>query len=118
MNRILNEEKDYPFTLIAIEKLDYFLSTNNISEISLIKLDVEGFEMSVLKGAEKIIRATKPVLFIELDDDNLRENNTDAASLIQLLTGFGYTKIFRAVDSLPITTRTDFQHAHYDIVAT
>lgn len=117
MNRILQVEKDYPFKLIAVEKLDDFLQDKNIAEVNLIKLDVEGFEISVLKGAEKTIRANKPLLFIELDDDNLRENGGDAAAMIQLLVSFGYSKIFRAVDSVPLTLTTDFRHAHYDIIA-
>ncbi len=34
------------------------------SDIGLIKIDVEGFEMDVLKGAERIIKKYKPVLLI------------------------------------------------------
>lgn len=39
---------------------------DNIKEaISLIKIDVEGFELEVLKGAKKVIKRDLPELFIE-----------------------------------------------------
>jgi FkbM family methyltransferase len=117
MNRILKEEEAYPFKLVMIEKLDDFLKREKIPTVELIKIDVEGFELSVLKGGEETIRRCRPVLFIELDDDNLRENNTDAASMIELLQDFGYSSIYRATDLTAITSTTNFQHAHYDIVA-
>jgi hypothetical protein len=37
------------------------------SSCKLMKLDVEGFEMRVLKGAEQTIAEHRPVLFIEND---------------------------------------------------
>ncbi len=117
MNRIFMEEKDFPYKKIAIEKLDDFLTGRNIFRADLIKIDVEGFELSVLKGGEDIIRTSKPTLFIELDDDNLRDNNTTASSMIELLISFGYKNIYRASDRSPLTPLSDFQHVHYDIVA-
>jgi FkbM family methyltransferase len=41
------------------------------SDVSLIKIDVEGHEASVLKGAEKTIMTHHPVIFIEVWDKNL-----------------------------------------------
>lgn len=117
MNRIFMEEKDYPYKLITIEKLDDFLEAEKIHRVDLIKIDVEGFELSVLKGGEKIIRSCKPILFIELDDDNLRDNGTNAGSMIELLISFGYKNIYRASDRYPLTPFSDFLHVHYDIIA-
>jgi FkbM family methyltransferase len=49
--------------LLTIDQLD-------IEDLSLIQLDVEGFELSVLKGAADTIRAQQPVIVIEDDRNN------------------------------------------------
>ena len=41
--------------------------------ISTIKIDVEGFEFFVLQGASKLIESHKPIIFIEIFDENLNE---------------------------------------------
>ena len=51
--------------MIDIEPLDDIVSSENISNIDFIKIDVEGFEFDVLKGARKTIADYKPVLCIE-----------------------------------------------------
>lgn len=47
---------------IEIIKLDDFVEKNKIAKIGFIKMDVEGFESNVLKGAEKTIKTFKPIL--------------------------------------------------------
>jgi FkbM family methyltransferase len=38
------------------------------SEVSLIKVDVEGTELAVLQGAEKLLREARPALILEAND--------------------------------------------------
>lgn len=47
---------------IQVRKLDDL----ELSEIEVIKLDVEGYELEVLKGAEQTIRRDRPMLIIEV----------------------------------------------------
>tara|TARA_B100000029_G_scaffold432793_1_gene445227 strand:- start:56 stop:835 length:780 start_codon:yes stop_codon:yes gene_type:complete len=49
---------------IYTKKIKYFKS-----KIDLIKIDVNGFELSVIKGLLKIIKRDTPVLFIETGND-------------------------------------------------
>jgi len=51
--------------MIEIESLDEIVIKENITNIDFIKIDVEGFEFDVLKGARKTIANHKPVLCIE-----------------------------------------------------
>lgn len=41
-----------------------------------LKIDVEGAELMVLRGADKILRQDRPVIYIEVNADN-REAATD-----------------------------------------
>ena len=62
-----------------IRTLDSF----NLSNISFIKIDVEGYEINLLKGAYETIKRDKPVIFIE----KTLTNNND---LINFLNDLEY----------------------------
>ena len=51
--------------MIDVEPLDEILKNENITNVDFIKIDVEGFEFDVLKGAMQTIKNCKPVLCIE-----------------------------------------------------
>lgn len=118
MNRIvLGEEQSerFPYHEIRVEVMDAIWPTLSLEKLDVMKVDVEGFEYEVLKGAEATLRKFKPVLFIELDDDNLRENGSSALELIGYLGTLGYSAR-QAVDlsSLP----RDLAHCHMDVLCT
>lgn len=54
------------------------------SDIALIKIDVEGHEAGVLRGAEKTIGALHPVILIEIWKENLE-------TVMPILKGHGYS---------------------------
>jgi len=56
----------------------------NLSVCKLIKIDVEGMELSVLQGAEKTIHRCRPFLFVE---NNTREGSPET---VQALFDLGY----------------------------
>ena len=57
-----SESKAYEDVRVQIRKLDDY----NIQNVSVIKLDVEGYELDVLEGAKKTILENKPIIFIEI----------------------------------------------------
>lgn len=75
---------------ISIRTLDSYIKEKNISKIDLIKIDVEGFEMSVLKGGQQTLSEYKPDLFIELSTENLKDQETSGEELIKFLENIGY----------------------------
>jgi FkbM family methyltransferase len=120
MNRILSDaehalEKDFAFDEIEIVKLDDFADENKLDRIDLIKIDVEGYELKVLRGAEQVLRKYSPVLFIELDDDNLKAQNNSAQELILFLNEIGYD-VRRADNKQKVATGDDFTRRHFDII--
>lgn len=56
--------KETPMVKVGVKKLDTF----NFNNIDFIKIDVQGFELNVLKGANKTLKKNNPVLCIEEDD--------------------------------------------------
>lgn len=52
---------------IIIRKLDEIVETLNIQHIDFIKIDVEGFESHVLKGALQTLSSQQPLVVLELN---------------------------------------------------
>ena len=50
---------------VPIITLDTFLSPAQCEQVSLIKVDVEGFELEVFRGADKLLRTYYPTLLFE-----------------------------------------------------
>lgn len=63
--------------------------------IGLIKIDVEGHEVEVLKGGMKLIEEDKPVMLIEVHDANFVMAGTEKWDFYRLLAGMGYMPIFQ-----------------------
>lgn len=58
---------------IKIVKLDDWIKESDISKIDFIKIDVEGYELEVLKGAIETIKKFKPVLGISIHHPKLKD---------------------------------------------
>jgi len=56
------------FVEIPSVTLDSYAAAKNIQRLRLIKIDVEGGELEVIKGAQKILRELKPIIIMELSD--------------------------------------------------
>lgn len=62
-------------------RLDDFLG---VAPVSLLKVDVEGFELKVLKGAQSLMSKSRPVLYVEND------RVSQSRALIEFLWSFDY----------------------------
>lgn len=60
---------------IEIDTLDNVLLTE-LNRVDMIKVDVEGMEIDVLKGAKEILRKFKPIVYIEAATDEEFRNVT------------------------------------------
>jgi FkbM family methyltransferase len=76
---------------VELTTLDEFCRKESVEEIDLLKLDVQGFELSVLKGARHLL-ATRKVgcLVLEVSFIPLYENQGTFHDLTTLLTGHQY----------------------------
>lgn len=120
MKRILNagDVENFESELISIDTLQNQMDKLNIKEVHAIKIDVEGFELKVLQSAAFILEKTKPILFIELDDSNLKGQNSSALQLVNYLKEFNY-KIYNAqAPNTPLDINVNYTNCHFDIICT
>lgn len=80
---------------ISFKTLDEVVTSNGLNdkELKLLKVDVEGFDTIVLRGATRIIQQHKPVLFFEYNRANMIAINEDGLSTIFSFRNYGYHKI-------------------------
>lgn len=70
--------------------LDAFLAERAIPKVDFIKLDVDGNEHEVLKGAEALLRASGPKIVLELAPGVYREKMGEFDELLDGLWHLGY----------------------------
>ena len=70
--------------------LDDLLLERDPSPVSLIKIDVQGAEEKVLRGATAVLRKLRPALFVEVDDTALAAMGSSAESLLGFLADRDY----------------------------
>lgn len=87
---------------VAVKKLDMLLSQEH--NISLLKIDVEGFEKYVVDGASEVLKRTDMVFFESWDQNFLNYGYT-ACDLIELFEYKGFKVFSIANDKLSIISR-------------
>lgn len=66
--------------------LDGFVKEKSLKDIDILKIDVEGFDGQVLRGATALLRNQHPTLFVEYIPRLLKNCNFDPAEYIKLIT--------------------------------
>jgi len=76
--------------LLKTVTIDEYINTNNIKHISFIKIDVEGGELEVLKGAINTLTKQQPDLVLELLYTGYQSHLNRQQELIQLIKVLKY----------------------------
>ena len=75
---------------VRARPLDDIVQESGVVRVDAIKIDVEGAEYLVLKGAVQTLDRFHPMLLIEMVEHQLREMGTSAAQVRELLRAHGY----------------------------
>lgn len=66
------------------------LDSLNFHDVDFIKIDVEGWELPVVEGAQRIIRRDRPVMVVEQKPNNAERYGRGRLAAVQLLLSWGY----------------------------
>lgn len=75
---------------IEIDTVDVFFKKWSLTRLDLIKIDVEGAELQVLKGGLDTISRMHPYIIIEIQDETAHDAGYEAVEILRLLKSFGY----------------------------
>lgn len=108
-------DEGYVGTQVSAFTLDSFVASEQIAHIDMIKIDVEGFEFNVLQGALETLKTKRPILVIEVDDNNLQRQNVTAKQLLEFLSNTGY-KLADLQTEKALNMQDSFQNCHFDVL--
>lgn len=79
---------------ISVTTLDAYLAAHSIGRIQVMKIDIEGYEMEMLKGATKLLSSKDaPVICIEYSRDV--EHTGDATDIYDFIKGINEYRVFK-----------------------
>ena len=103
------------FMKLKVVKGDDYLAANGIEHINLIKIDVEGFEKSVLEGLKDSLKRFRPIVFMEYSE--LTKNTIGTFEGFMELFPENYTiQKFNSNDNRYWLSKFDFNSSGGDIV--
>jgi FkbM family methyltransferase len=94
---------------IPAVSLDDFCRQNGIERLDFIKIDTDGHELEVLKGAQKVIDKFKPVIIFEVGIYVMEEANIDFSEYLNFF-GFLNYSLFNSTGLKEITENNYYKY--------
>ena len=85
-------------TEFNLQTLDSFLTDDQIENIDLIKIDVEGHEKEIFLGASKLLKNGDAIICMEIMDYEIVDGTSEA---LKTLNGYGYDYMYEPFDTAP-----------------
>jgi FkbM family methyltransferase len=87
--RTKDSEERYVLTQVPKVSLDSFCDENHVAP-DVIKIDTEGSELFVLKGARAVLARRRPLIFLSVHPSHLRSLGQSTEEVVALLSELGY----------------------------
>jgi FkbM family methyltransferase len=79
---------------IEITSLDDFMCAQQAAaNCKLVKIDAEGFDCSIIRGAMKFLQQVRPVVMFEYNRDNMDTIGEKGLETLRMLCDLGYSKV-------------------------
>lgn len=106
---------------IPVVPLDQYVRDNHIEKLHFLKVDVEGFELKVLDGADTVIRKLRPYIMMEMRATDLTDR-VRCEQMVERLEQGGYICcriIKRPFPHFRVLARADTETAtfHFNLLA-
>lgn len=111
------EAGNYQLETIKTIVLDELVANKTLRTPDIIKIDVEGWEMHVLKGLQQTLQTYHPTLFIEFTSPNLRAAGTTCAELAEFIRALGYQLYEYDPRSKTLIVQQEFNFEHKNLIA-
>jgi len=86
---------------VPLRRIDELAETLGLDRVQLMKVDVEGAEVAVLRGARDLLARDRPALLLEVVEAALQGQGSSRAELARLLEGLGYRPFVFGSDGIP-----------------
>lgn len=91
MIHLAGEEEPQEKIVVPIRKLDTIMSEDpSLLRTTFVKIDVEGSELAIFRGASKMLDIAKPVIYCEIVDSYCRRYGHRLVDVVDYLMGAGY----------------------------
>lgn len=102
---------------VPVVTLDSYLAQAGVDRVDVLKVDVEGAEIYVFKGARRLLSSEDaPAVFFEIDARLCAAAGTTTTEVKQLLIDYGYG-VFRRRGGAFVRVGLDEPHGHEDLFA-
>jgi FkbM family methyltransferase len=78
---------------VPVDTLDNILARKRVNRVDLIKIDTEGCELFVLRGARETLRRFRPDIMLEYNESNTLQFGYKPDETAHLLAEYGYSGI-------------------------
>lgn len=75
---------------VPTRRLDDVVADEGLGRVDVLKCDVEGAELRVLAGGQRVLEHHRPVVLLEADDLHQRREEATAANVLDVVTSYGY----------------------------
>jgi FkbM family methyltransferase len=91
LSSIAYELSNAKHSTVKTHTLDNFLATVDIGQVALAKVDVEGSELKLFRGAKQTLKRKSVLAFVvEFTEENMRKSGYSALQLTAQLIEYGY----------------------------
>lgn len=99
---------------VECQTIDAFIEQNKITKLDLIKIDIEGYELPAMKGAENTLNKFRPGIIAEIQPLNLKSIGLGWRDIIDYLAAKDYEAFVITDDGLKnIDEELDARYENY-----